>query len=137
MKHLKRFEGYDEKGLLLMMKYKNDISEFCDEYLSYLKDSGYNYTLSVGGDMKQMTISIVKPKIQRHLTDSYKWCEVKDDIIPFYIFLKREFSVINSLVIKNYEADGVDFKVNGLKIEDIDDTTDIDIISIKITIEMI
>lgn len=150
MKYLKKFEGFEFDKLFSdkmnqFIKYKRDISKFCDEYLSFLKDDGYEYSLNVNtNDQTQMTIRIVKPKIkgQFHNTENIKWSSVKDDVVPFYTFLKREFCVSGSLVAIGYGKENKRFgnfgeTANGYDIDDIDNDKEFDILYIDIIIEMI
>jgi hypothetical protein len=87
MKFLKR---YSESVL------SNDIEEFCNDYLPFLKDNGF--IIVVNDDPKEIYLTLYKYKNER-----IKWVDIKDDFLPFIeLFSKRYKIEYNIITFMSY-----------------------------------
>ncbi len=104
MKYLKLFEDIDKVEVEKMTtanKFKNKLKEFCDNYLAYLIDQGFTVQTKYDGDRRgdfKCVIVLSKPKIGpvRLFRSKFTWDEIKDDFIPFFNMLSREYSILNT-----------------------------------------
>lgn len=80
MKHLKRFNEE--------VKDINELQSFCDDYLAYLYDTGFNAIVTDSGSVYNMCIHRVSKRRESnpflvHSSDTFSWDQVKDYLIPF------------------------------------------------------
>ena len=74
MKYIKLFEDL----------FEDNLQDFCDTYLAYLKDEGFNiYINSSGWFDGRGEISIFQRNQDGFILDDFYWDEVKDHVIPF------------------------------------------------------
>jgi hypothetical protein len=90
MKHLKRFdENLDEDGL----------KDFCEMYLAYLMDEGFtiHWTRIYGDDPssgKETWLMSVRMPSGNMKHDTFKWSDIKDQIIRFAYLIDKEYEVL-------------------------------------------
>ena len=88
MKYIKLFEDL----------FEDNLQDFCDTYLAYLKDEGFNiYINSAGWKDGEITISHPCDSYNPFrridfMLDDFSWNEVKDHIIPFLQMLYKEYN---------------------------------------------
>jgi hypothetical protein len=83
MKYIKLFEDL----------FEDNLQDFCDTYLAYLKDEGFNiYINSSGWTDGQGEITILRRNEDGFTLDEFSWNEVKDQIIPFLQMLYKEYN---------------------------------------------
>ena len=88
MKYIKLFEDL----------FKDNLQDFCDNYLAYLKDEGFNvYINSSGWTHGQGEITILHRNEDGFTLDEFSWDEVKDHIIPFLQMLYKEYNYDKSI----------------------------------------
>ena len=84
MKHLRKFN----EGL-----YKDQLKDYCETYLAYLMDEGFDLTWSrIYSDDLTWLISIRKP-INRYNYEIFRWGDVKDQIIRFSYLIGKEYEL--------------------------------------------
>ncbi len=109
MKHLKRFNE-SEMG--------DDIQEMCDNYLSFLKDSGY-----------RIYVNTNSLNVHIHITISYleydspklEWVDISDDFIQFLELLSAKYSIAyDNVIFTGYEPRAYVSQYNRtFKVEDV------------------
>jgi hypothetical protein len=83
MKYIKLFEDL----------FEDELQDFCDTYLAYLKDDGFNvYINSAGWTDGQGEITILRRNEDGFTLDEFSWDEVKDHFIPFLQMLYKEYN---------------------------------------------
>ena len=88
MKYIKLFEDL----------FEDNLQDFCDTYLAYLKDEGFNiYINSSGWTDGQGEITILRRNEDGFTLDEFSWDEVKDQIIPFLQMLYKEYDYDKSI----------------------------------------
>ncbi len=88
MKYIKLFEDH----------FENNIQDFCDTYLAYLKDEGFDiYINSSGWFDGQGEITILRRNENGFILDDYSWDEVRDHVIPFLQMLYKEYNYDKSI----------------------------------------
>jgi hypothetical protein len=90
MKHLKRFNE-STSGLD-----KEEVQEFCENYLAYLLDEGYEIFIKKDRDnslLFSFTIPIGGFDSVPEDCDEFKWNEIKDHFIPFLIHLSNNYEI--------------------------------------------
>lgn len=94
MRYLKKFNEEES--------FESDLSEFCDNYLSYLKDKGFDIKieyLRYKSIAKHFKIKISKPIEKSETTTrygSFNYSDVKDDFVPFIKMLDSNYEISNS-----------------------------------------
>ena len=91
MKHLRKFN----EGL-----YKDQLKDYCETYLAYLMDEGFDLTwsriysddLNSESEDESWLISIRKP-IDRYNYEIFRWGDVKDQIIRFSYLIDKEYEL--------------------------------------------
>lgn len=94
MKYLNRFnEG------ISWNKYKEELQKFCDDYLAYLKDDGFNISVRLNANNKNIGFIYIDKDSSPFKTDntSFKWNEVKYDFITFLNELVKKYNLLNIL----------------------------------------
>jgi hypothetical protein len=74
---------------------QEDIKDFCEQYLAYLLDDGYDLVFWENGRVTQ--IHFFKPKTDVLLHPIY-WDQIKDHFIPFLQMLDREYDIKDNLI---------------------------------------
>lgn len=88
MKYIKLFEDL----------FEDNLQDFCDTYLAYLKDEGFNiYINSSGWFDGRGEISIFHRNQDGFILDDFYWDEVKDHVIPFLQMLYKEYNYDKSI----------------------------------------
>jgi hypothetical protein len=89
MKYIKLFEDL----------FEDELQDFCDTYLAYLKDEGFNvYINSAGWKDGEITISYPSDGVYNpfrkinFMLDDFSWDVVKDHFIPFLQMLYKEYN---------------------------------------------
>ena len=90
MRHLRKFN-----------ESKDELVEFCENYLAYLLDDGYSilatgigfdeYVLVLKNATKPTNVPIDSPE------RLFPWEEVKDQFIPFLHMLSKQYTIIGSI----------------------------------------
>jgi hypothetical protein len=90
MKHLRRFnESLDGEGL----------KDFCEMYLAYLIDEGFtiHWSRTYGDDPsseKETWLMSVRIPSGNMKHDTFKWGDIKDQIIRFSYLINKEYEVL-------------------------------------------
>lgn len=79
MKYIKLFEDL----------FEDNLQDFCDTYLAYLKDEGFNIYIIPMGNRTEITLYI---RDFRYGGNPFEWDNVKDHIIPFLEILRRNYN---------------------------------------------
>lgn len=79
MKYIKLFEDL----------FEDNLQDFCDTYLAYLKDEGFNIYINPMGNRTETTIYL---RDFRYGGNPFEWDNVKDHIIPFLEMLRRNYN---------------------------------------------
>lgn len=131
MKHLKRFN--EDKFSLKNEDIEDELRELCNDYLSYLIDSGFYINIFSAND----TYITISKKENNSITHPiFSWLDVKDDIIPFIEILKSNYKIDNdSICLSGYQPAKLtqyskNFYINEL--EEIPDNDTCKYITIKI-----
>ena len=97
MKYLKKYnESVDDKLL--------ELQEFCNSYLAYLIDDGFNIKCNKGNgflliniekNIKMLSrINSVTELNNNFIKGLFKWDDIKDDFIPFYNILSNKYNIL-------------------------------------------
>lgn len=92
MRHLKKFNESISKEVTI-----EELEEFCDEYLAYLKDNGFEIDIfEPMGIFKKYTdkLNYITIKIKKGFYEFY-WSEIEDDFIPFFQMLITKYNLVN------------------------------------------
>jgi hypothetical protein len=93
MKYIKLFEDL----------FEDELQDFCDTYLAYLKDKGFDiYINSTGWVNGEITIS--HPNENGFIIDDFSWDEVKDHFIPFIQMLYKEYNYKSDILFYTSNA---------------------------------
>jgi hypothetical protein len=135
MRYLKKFNESASQEVTI-----DELVKFCDEYLAYLKDSGFDITITKPADvLKKYTshLNYISIKLFKKGNINYKfdWSEIKDDFIPFFEILITKYKLD-----KLYDDFVVEVVFNGNEIyltkddiiQDRKDPKGIDYLSIKV-----
>lgn len=79
MKYIKLFEDL----------FEDNLQDFCDTYLAYLKDEEFNVYINPMGNRTEISIFI---RDFRYGGNPFEWDNVKDHIIPFLEILRRNYN---------------------------------------------
>ncbi len=80
MKHLRKFNEASVEWT-----FDADLKSFCDTYLSYLIDEGFEVSIRPWD---------ANYKISIYNYSSFSWNDIKDNFIPFYEVLKNEYNLV-------------------------------------------
>lgn len=85
--------------------WEKELEEFCNNHLADFVDNGNEFSLDK--DMKYTNIEIYKNNDIKDY-DTFKWKDLKDDIIPFLQMLSNEFNVSSGIdfYLKEVEFEG-------------------------------
>ena len=94
MKYLKRiFEGIEQSDI-------DELKDFCEMYLAYLMDDGWNVTVNNWSESKlfekidEMNVYISILPLQR----TANWEDIKDHFIPFFSMLIKRYELVETLL---------------------------------------
>ncbi len=92
MKHLRKFNE---------TKIGDSVKEFCDNYLSFLKDNGF--TCYVNGNNFNTHITITKTSNDFNVL-RFKYSDIADDFIPFLNLLSKKYKIsFNNVGLNTYK----------------------------------
>lgn len=109
MKYIKNFENLE------IDKRSEELNNICFEYLAFLYDEGFSTQITkLGFSSNEFEVSIVKYKKLPNsetgpgsieIRGTFRWLDIKDDIIPFYEILKDKYTLVDYFGSKaNYPA---------------------------------
>lgn len=109
MKHLRNF---NETVLPYYLAIK-DIQDFCEMYLAYLVDDGFNITDQPGydangyysGNDKIGYTTICFNKTYNRPVVIFSWNEIKDRFIPFFHMLNNNYEILDIVIFNKNEKD--------------------------------
>jgi hypothetical protein len=106
MKHLRRFN----ESILPYYLASKEVHEFCEMYLAYLLDDGFNISFQPGHNSKAKGgpvtyVTICFNKTQRHPVVTFSGDEIKDKFIPFVYMLNKEYSILEIVIFNKNEKD--------------------------------
>ena len=89
MKYLRKFNE----------SYSDDVQEFCDNNIAYLKDEGYKIYVNDMGSRIEVSFFMEEwwNTIDYSLT-KFNWDDVKEDFIPFIELFNEKYSINGSLL---------------------------------------
>ena len=85
MKYIKLFEDL----------FEDNLQDFCDTYLAYLKDEGFNIYINPMGNRTEITIYL---RDFRYGGNPFEWDNVKDHIIPFLEMLRKNYNTNDEVI---------------------------------------
>ena len=85
MKYIKLFEDL----------FEDNLQDFCDTYLAYLKDEGFNVYINPMGNRTEITIYL---RDFRYGGNPFEWDNVKDHIIPFLEMLRKNYNTNDEVI---------------------------------------
>jgi len=143
MKYLKLYESFTtplKSHMMSVITGFRKVSDFCDEYLAFLKDEGFVTKVSRGDSNSVAIINILKPAYYGagiHNNKDYNWSEVKDDVIPFYEILKERFDVVVATAVTKFPGSASE-EPSGIELDDLieSDITDKNIRYVYIKINL-
>jgi hypothetical protein len=97
MKYLKKFLLTEKIDI-------NELQNFCSDNLAYLIDEGFEFKIKDGNGYTYITISKNHfEQLSNYYT--FEWNEIKEDIIPFIIYLYDKYNFDHNMNI--YDRHGV------------------------------
>lgn len=87
MKHLRKFN----EGL-----YKDQLKDYCETYLAYLMDEGFDLTWSriySDVDSDESWLISIRKSINQYNYETFRWDDVKDQIIRFSYLIDKEYEL--------------------------------------------
>jgi RNA recognition motif-containing protein len=93
MRYLKKFNESASQEVSI-----EELVKFCDEYLAYLKDSGFDISITKPADvLKKYTshLNYIIIRLFKKGNTNYKfdWSEIKYDFIPFFEILSIKYKL--------------------------------------------
>jgi hypothetical protein len=99
MKYIKRFENIEFKDPY--DEYINKLRKFCVDHLAYLIDEGFSISI------KDNKVAREPIRIDIEPVSSFKWREVKYDIIQFLEFLSKNYELIDEPIELHEDTAGI------------------------------
>jgi len=96
MKHLKKFnEARKHKFDYESTLDKEEVQDFCETYLAYLIDDGYQVSIIENNDWKRThdSMRIIFLHDRNINPTNIEWDRVKDNFIPFLSMLDRNYTI--------------------------------------------
>jgi hypothetical protein len=103
MKYIKLFEDLFEERKKREKK-RDELQDFCDTYLAYLKDEGFNVYVNPMGNRTEITIYL---RDFRYGGNPFEWNNVKDHIIPFLEILRRNYNTNEEVIFYTKSNKGI------------------------------
>lgn len=85
MKYIKLFEDL----------FEDNLQDFCDTYLAYLKDEDFKVYVNPMGNRTEITIYLGD---FRYGGNPFEWNNVKDHIIPFLEILRKNYNTNDEVI---------------------------------------
>ena len=108
MKHLRRFN----ESILPYNLAVKDIQEFCEMYLAYLVDDGFNISYQAGNIIHQVYldsvgtyVKICVNKAHNRPVVSFSSDEIEDRFIPFVYMLNKNYEILDIGIFNKSEMD--------------------------------
>jgi hypothetical protein len=106
MKHLKKFN----EDILPYYLASKEVHEFCEMYLAYLLDDGFNISFQPGHNSKAKGgpvtyVTICFNKTQRRPVVTFSGDEIKDRFIPFVYMLNNSYQILDIIIFNKNEKD--------------------------------
>lgn len=101
MKYLKKYNENADSKLL-------ELQEFCNSYMAYLIDTGFQIKCEYGKYVNKEDIYIkfnkvvtINSNIDKEIFKSrlFNWDDVKDDFIPFYEILSNKYDIVEKFLL--------------------------------------
>lgn len=146
MRTIKLFEDFNTGD------FKKELEDFCEMYLAYLIDEGFEVEVSKNMHEKYYVLNIKKVSAFANYTDgeygtrnidnSFRWSEISNHFVVFFHMLSKEYDLVKSVrepygTINLREEMSMGRRVgwvwkNYVDIEDLDPDKKIDLIQIPI-----
>lgn len=102
MKFLRKFN----ENVLPYYLAVEDIQEFCEMYLAYLVDDGFNISYQPGHNSKKNITytTICFNKTHNRPVVIFSWNEIKDIFIPFFYLLNKDYEILDVVIFNKSES---------------------------------
>lgn len=113
MKFILEFNPWKDK----LSNYEiEDLKDFCNGYLIYLIDEGYFIKTHQNINLSSKNLGITKITITNGEVPNFRWEDVKDYMIPFFVGLSKSYNIkkISFLTIR----DRINILIDGTIVDD-------------------